>query len=451
MVTPRILAMDPAAQQLQAGLERALSNVSGDATSCSVWITSKLDESCVEEMGRILTSHQNDGNHHAMAVVMVQPEAQVIRKLLALGLEDVILFDETAHLKLRARLQRWNQIEELLARPAVCAQIIGQSRCWRSALHTVAECAVYSTAPLLITGPTGTGKELMARLLHTLDTRTNKGDLIVVDCTTLSKDLAGSELFGHERGAFTGAASERDGAVSLAHRGTLYLDEVGELPLELQAQLLRVLQEQSYRRVGSSRWQRAEFRIVCATNRDLKHEVKEGRFRSDLYHRLAAVICRTPGLEARVTDIPCLARHAIASVRPDAPPDIAQELLLYLEQRHYSGNVRELMQLMRACLLHHCGVGSLTLSCLPREEREGWLTEPPIAVDEAQGFGERMIKTFVTRALQSGVGLKELGRLVEAAAVDVATGRENTLASAAAALGVTPRALQLRRAAGRVS
>src|SRR6185295_226461 len=147
------------------------------------------------------------------------------------------------------------------------------------------------------------GKELLARVIHALDPRPDKGELVVLDCTTIVPELSGSEFFGHERGAYTGAVGPRDGAFALAHGGTLFLDEIGELPLALQAQLLRVVQEGTYKRVGGNAWHKASFRLVCATNRDLKEEVARGRFRGDLYHRLATNASRLPPLRDRVEDI----------------------------------------------------------------------------------------------------------------------------------------------------
>src|SRR5437763_9151048 len=135
------------------------------------------------------------------------------------------------------------------------------------------EAAFFTDAPVLSTGETGTGKELIARLVHSLDARSKKRDLVVVDCTTIVPTLSGSEFFGHERGAFTGAVSTREGAFALADGGTLFLDEVGELPLTLQPRLLRVLQEHTYKRVGGNLWQEAKFRLVCATNRNLETEI----------------------------------------------------------------------------------------------------------------------------------------------------------------------------------
>ena len=149
-----------------------------------------------------------------------------------------------------ARLARWHEVDRRLGSPIVRRQLVGRSPAWQAALRQVVEIASFTGLSLLVLGESGTGKELVARLLHHLDPRPDKRDLIVVDCTTVVPTLSGSEFFGHEKGAFTGASSTRDGAFAAADHGTLFLDEVGELPPPLQAELLRVVQEGTYKRVG---------------------------------------------------------------------------------------------------------------------------------------------------------------------------------------------------------
>ena len=183
---------------------------------------------------------------------------------------------------------------------------------WIQALEELIEAARFGHAPLLIHGESGTGKEMAARLVHTLDPRPDKGQLVVVDCTTIVPTLAGSELFGHAKGAFTGALSPRRGALALADGGTLFLDEIGELPLTLQSELLRVIQEGTYKPVGSDKWERTRFRLVTATNRDLAAMQSNGAFRADLYHRVSAIAVRLPALRERKDDIAVLARHFLA-------------------------------------------------------------------------------------------------------------------------------------------
>ncbi|HEX2095529.1 MAG TPA: sigma-54 factor interaction domain-containing protein, partial [Longimicrobiaceae bacterium] len=216
--------------------------------------------------------------------------------LLRSGASDVLTWDHAPDpaAEVAARFERWSEVDRLVDAPVVRNNLVGRSPVWTSLLRQIVEVATFTDAPVLITGESGTGKELVARLIHTLDTRPRKHDLVTLDCTTVVPELSGSEFFGHERGAYTGAVGPREGAFALADGGTLFLDEVGELPLPLQAQLLRVVQERTYKKVGGNSWQRTEFRLVCATNRDLLEEVAHGRFRADLYYRIASVVCHIP-------------------------------------------------------------------------------------------------------------------------------------------------------------
>lgn len=368
--------------------------------------------------------------------------------LLGAGCSDVLTWSPDAGDAgaLGALIARWCQVESVATGPVARANLVGSSPAWLRVVREVVEAALFGTAPVLLTGETGTGKELLARLLHSFDPRSPKRDLIVVDCTTLSRELSGSELFGHERGAFTGAAAARDGAVALADGGTLFLDEVGELPLDLQGQLLRALQERSYKRVGSNAWKPSSFRLVCATNRHLLHEVEAGRFRRDLYHRVAGVVCRTPALRERPSDIHALAEHFLREA-VGSDPGFAPPVLEYLARRAYPGNVRELRQLVHAMARRYPGAGRLTIGTLPEDERAG-LTERDGVLASVGWRGER-VDEFVLSALACNVGLREVGRAVEDAAVRIAIDQCGSLRAAAEKLGVSERALQLRRAAAR--
>jgi transcriptional regulator with GAF, ATPase, and Fis domain len=194
-----------------------------------------------------------------------------IWRLLQAGASDVCICVDLPELasRIAARLERWSALEQWLTSPLVKQTLIGTSPVWLFILRQLVEVARFTDASVLIIGETGTGKELLAHLVHELDPRTPKRDLVVVDCTTIVPELSGSEFFGHEHGAFTGAVSPRESAFASADAGTLFLDEVGELPLGLQAQLLRAVQEHKYKRVGGNTWQHTDFRLVCATNRDL--------------------------------------------------------------------------------------------------------------------------------------------------------------------------------------
>lgn len=203
-----------------------------------------------------------------------------------------------------------------------------------------------SQAPVLILGDTGTGKELVARTIHEMAPR---GSFVTVDCSGLVGTLLESELFGHVRGAFTGATESRQGLLSLADGGTAFFDEIGELPLESQAKLLRVLQEKTYRPVGAVYEQRSEFRVIAATNRDLAQEVERGTFRRDLYYRLHVVTLRVASLAARRADIRDLAIH-FAETYGDGHR-FSDELMDILQAYHWPGNVRELENCVRQMIV----------------------------------------------------------------------------------------------------
>jgi len=221
--------------------------------------------------------------------------------------------------------------------------IVGESRALSAALELVAQVAP-TRATVLLEGESGTGKELFARAIHERSPRRDQ-PFVTVNCAALPEGLVESSLFGHERGAFTGAVARATGAFERAHHGTLLLDEISEMRLDLQAKLLRAIQEQEIERVGSHQPFKVDVRVVATTNRDLKAEVDAGRFRSDLYWRLHVFPIRTPSLRERPEDIPLLVSHFVKQVAGHLgirPPDVAPETLARLRERPWSGNVREL-------------------------------------------------------------------------------------------------------------
>jgi DNA-binding NtrC family response regulator len=219
-------------------------------------------------------------------------------------------------------------------------ELSGQSAAMR-AIYAVLERAAPTTAPILITGESGTGKELAARAIHGASSRRD-APFEVIDCGGLPPSLIESELFGHEKGAFTGASGEREGAFERADGGTLFLDELGELPLELQPKLLRALGEREVRRIGGD-IRRVDVRVVAATNRDLRREVNSGRFRADLFYRLAVIQVRMPPLRDRLDDLPVLAGNLLRSIGKERGLDVSDvELDAELWQHAWPGNVREL-------------------------------------------------------------------------------------------------------------
>jgi transcriptional regulator with GAF, ATPase, and Fis domain len=364
-------------------------------------------------------------------------------RLLQAGASDVFAWDHCVDpsREIAARFERWREVDILMRSSLVQNNIIGLSPAWAAAVRKVVEVARFTDISMLITGESGTGKELMARLIHTLDARPNKGNLVVLDCTTIVPELSGSEFFGHERGAFTGAIAPRDGAFALAHGGTLFLDEVGELPLGLQAELLRVVQERTYKRVGSNVWNTTNFRLICATNKDLHQSMAQGAFRHDFYYRIAACTNMLPPLSAHPEDILPLARHFMQQLRPNQEPlQLDDPVRSYLVKRNYPGNVRDLKQLISRIVHRHVGPGPITVGDIPEEER-------PAPEASAGNWCDEVFEGAIRRALAMGVGLKEIGRTAENTAIRVAVAGENgNLPRAASKLGVTDRALQMRRA-----
>jgi len=366
-----------------------------------------------------------------------------IWRLMAAGITDIFQWRSAADLPeiIAARLNRWSQTDELMRSPEVESRLVGQSRAWKQLLRQVVQVAHFTEDSVLISGESGTGKELLARLIHDLDARLDKGGFVVVDCTTLTPELAGSELFGHERGAFTGALTAREGAFALADGGTLFLDEIGELTPVLQTQLLRVLQEHTYKRVGSNAWQRSRFRLVCATNRNLEKELAKGGFRTDLYYRIAGWVCTTPALRDRVEDILPLVTHFLAEATGQCrAPELDDAVRAYLLNKEYPGNVRDLRLVARRLANRHTGPGPITPGEVPDADRP--CQELPSNIRLEQQIGG-----VVRQAVSMGVGLKELGRSVADSAIRAAIEFEQgNLQRAARRLGVTDRALQMRRA-----
>ena len=240
--------------------------------------------------------------------------------------------------------------------------------------------------PVLLTGETGTGKEVAARVLHAHSSR--RGPFIPVDCAALSQSLVETELFGHERGAFTGAHQRREGLVSAARGGTFFLDEVGELPPETQTRLLRLLEQGTYRPVGSQDERRSDLRVIAATWRDLRQRVAEGAFREDLYHRLTIVELRMPSLRERPGDVDLLFEHFMNHACGDRrlPPDLEPDVRVHLRRWPWPGNVRELRNVASYVAAMTPG-GRVRMEDLPpallRPPPEVATTEMPVALSNS--------------------------------------------------------------------
>jgi formate hydrogenlyase transcriptional activator len=231
-------------------------------------------------------------------------------------------------------------------------EIVGQSHALKAVLRQV-ETVAPTDSTVLICGETGTGKELMARAIHDLSSR-RQGTFVKLNCAAIPTGLLESEMFGHEKGAFTGAIAQRIGRFELAHRGTMFLDEVGEIPLELQTKLLRVLQEREFERLGSSRTLRTDARLVAATNRDLTAMVEERQFRADLFYRLNVFPITVPPLRERREDIPLLVRYFVqqyARTMNRRITTIPSETLQALTRYHWPGNIRELQNFIERAVI----------------------------------------------------------------------------------------------------
>jgi formate hydrogenlyase transcriptional activator len=273
--------------------------------------------------------------------------------------------------------------------------IIGQSSALRHVLQLV-EMVSESDATVLLLGETGTGKEQIAQAIHERSQRQN-GNFVTLNCAAISGSLFESELFGHERGAFTGAHAQKLGRLEVADRGTLFLDEVGEMPLELQPKLLRALQERAYERVGSARTKSVDVRLVAATNRDLEQMIEERQFRSDLYYRLNVFPLRIPPLRERREDIPLLVQHftrKYARRMNKRIETVAATTLRKLMRWHWPGNVRELENLIeRSVILTTDSVLSVSLP----EKMSG-------AIDAAAVVGQYEEKERIIGALKETKG-----------------------------------------------
>jgi DNA-binding NtrC family response regulator len=246
-------------------------------------------------------------------------------------------------------IEKMEPLRVAQGRPAADG-LIGRSPAFQQMLELVARVGP-SEASVLLLGESGTGKELVARAVHEASPRA-ASPLVVVDCASLPESLFESELFGHERGAFTGAHASKAGLVASASGGTLFLDEVGDIPLTMQVKLLRLLESGTYRRVGSTELRNTDVRVVAATHRDLRAMVSDGRFREDLFYRLSTFPIRLPALRERTDDIPMLAAALLSRVAPRRRLSLSRDALSRLMAYPFPGNVRELRNVLeRAALL----------------------------------------------------------------------------------------------------
>jgi two-component system nitrogen regulation response regulator GlnG len=337
---------------------------------------------------------------------------------------------------------REGEAEEL---SAVTQDILGKAQSMQEVFRAVGRLS-QSSATVLITGESGTGKELVARALHRHSPRADK-PFVAINTAAMPKDLLESELFGHERGAFTGAQSLRRGRFEQAEGGTLFLDEIGDMPAELQTRLLRVLSDGTFYRVGGHQSIRANVRVIAATNQDLETRVREGLFREDLYHRLNVIRLRLPSLRERRDDIPLLARHFLAKSARELGVEgkrLSDSAMTYLAARDLAGNVRQLEN-----ICHWLTVMSPTqvieIGDFPPELREDvetssgdWLAALAREADRRLAGGEKDIMENLSKSFEKTLIAKALahtgGRRIEAAGL-LGIGR-NTITRKIGELGI---------------
>lgn len=337
---------------------------------------------------------------------------------------------------------REGEAEEL---SAVTPDILGKAQSMQEVFRAIGRLS-QSSATVLITGESGTGKELVARALHRHSPRADK-PFVAINTAAMPKDLLESELFGHERGAFTGAQSLRRGRFEQAEGGTLFLDEIGDMPAELQTRLLRVLSDGTFYRVGGHQSIRANVRVIAATNQDLEARVREGLFREDLYHRLNVIRLRLPSLRERREDIPLLARHFLAKSARELGVEVkrlSDSAMAYLSARDLAGNVRQLEN-----ICHWLTVMSPTqlieIGDFPPELREDaettsgdWLVALAREADRRLVSGEKDIMDNLSKSFEKTLIAKALahtgGRRIEAAGL-LGIGR-NTITRKIGELGI---------------
>jgi transcriptional regulator with GAF, ATPase, and Fis domain len=293
---------------------------------------------------------------------------------------------------------------------------VGESQAWRRVMQMVSSAAATDSTVLLL-GESGTGKEVLARLLHRRSARA-AGPYVRVNCAAIPIDMWESEFFGHRKGSFTGAAGDREGRFRLAHQGTLFLDEVGATPPPAQAKLLRVIQDGEFHRLGDEQPTRVDVRIVAATNSDLQAEIREGRFRADLYYRLNVIQIAIPPLRERPEDVPLLARHFASEIatRIGQPvPEVTEAAVEALRAYPWPGNVRELRSMIERTLILNPGQG------LDSIDLAGGAGAPPPAAAAATGTQDlnlrdalnRREKELILEAQRRSAGVrKEMARLL---------------------------------------
>jgi Nif-specific regulatory protein len=362
-----------------------------------------------------------------------------INRLLQVEKEEILVRDEQMLRELRRRYRLEN--------------LIGQSKSIQQILATAAT-AAKSNAPILIDGETGTGKELVANVIHYNSPR-SKGPLVKVNCGALPETLLESELFGHVKGAFTGAIQNRKGRFELAHQGTLFLDEVSEMSPHLQVKLLRVLQEGEFEPVGGTQTVRVDVRVVAATNTDLKEAIRQGRFRQDLYYRLKVVPIHLPPLRERREDIPMLVDHFLEKYNRENGKNvtkISREVLDHLLAYSWPGNVRELENCIEHAVVMSPG-NTLSASLLPAEilsggsadkPRKAALPGQPLHPPSLEGEFQTLLDRYYATAEDAAGAREDLHGMIERLVISRALAEGMSQRTLAAKLGLSRTTLRKR-------
>jgi len=314
----------------------------GCKSACSVPLTTRNGTVGTLEIGTTTENAWSDED--------IEFLVQVGRQI-AIAAENAVSYRELSQMKERLATEKLYLEDEIRLDHNV-GNMVGQGLPFKSLLKSI-EIVAPTDSTALIMGETGTGKELVARAIHELSSRT-KGSFVKVNCAAIPASLLESELFGHEKGSFTGAVAQKIGRFEIAHQGTLFLDEIGELPLELQPKLLRAIQDQEFERVGGNRTIRTDVRFITATNRDLKAMVDENKFRADLYYRLHVFPIKVPPLRERREDIPLLARYFVqkyAARMGRQIETIATSALDVLTHYDWPGNIRELQNVIERSVI----------------------------------------------------------------------------------------------------
>jgi len=351
----------------------------------------------------------------------------------AVAIANARAFDEIE--RLRERLEHENNyLREEVRDARTFGEIVGQSPALRKVLEQV-KLVGPTDASVLLLGESGTGKELLARAIHAESARREQ-PLIKVNCASIPRELFESEFFGHVRGAFTGALKDRRGRFQLADGGTLFLDEVGEIPLDLQSKLLRVLQEGTFERVGEEVTRKVDVRVIAATHQNLKQDAAAGRFRADLYYRLSVFPVEVPPLRERLEDLPTLATHFVKvfAQRLRLPePRLTRAHLQALQRYPWPGNIRELQHVLERALIVGRG-RDLVLEL--RAPGEGSQDRPPHGANEAPAAGQGVVLTEAELRKREKENLE--------AALAHSGGRIHGPDGAAALLGIKPTTLASR-------